>query len=601
MSDITTPSLLEGEIAKDNSFVGYITNTGEEFNASMSSDGKIGPAGAKGDKGDKGDKGEQGEQGIQGEPGVPGADGKDGVDGKDGEDGYTPVKGTDYFTPAEIAQIESEIELTLGTDIGSSVELSINSSNYVVTLNLKNNSGTVISTDTIDLPLESVVVGGSYDSTNKKVILTLENGNTIEFSVADLVSGLQSEITSTNKLSSDLVDDTNNANKFVTAAEKTTWNGKSDFSGSYTDLTNKPSIPTKVSDLTNDSGFLSSLTILSYGSSTWNDFITAYNNNSVVYCRASSNSNPASGSQTRLAFMAYVNNATTPTSVEFQYYRSVSSHSDSQQGDQVFVYTLTSAGTWSVTTRNAFSKVVAGTNMTSSYSSGVLTLNATGGGASYTAGDNIDITNNVISTIGDTINVLTPAFGDEINLWELDAGAYRINNATGNVYLNYGSGSENYIEPENSDTWLFISTVGSNKKYYYLFDGDYIYSGQTRNATTNISCIITELDNIQQKSNLTTTISSTSTDDEYPSAKAVYDFANTTYIDVTSQYTFTRQSAYTVNAFHIYRMGSTPLHTIVLDLIGNMVSGENFIGTTSCKPVDAFFGSGRAVYHPRCK
>jgi hypothetical protein len=40
----------------------------------------------------------------------------------------------------------------------------------------------------IDLPLESVVVSGSYDSVNKKVVLTLENGNTVEFSVADLVA-----------------------------------------------------------------------------------------------------------------------------------------------------------------------------------------------------------------------------------------------------------------------------------------------------------------------------------------------------------------------------------------------------------------------------
>lgn len=117
---------------------------------------------------------------------------------------------------------------------------------------------------------------------------------------------------------------------------------------------------------------------MSYGeSNAWAKFIAAYNANCIVYCRASSNANPASGSQTRKAFMAYVNNETTPTQVEFQYYRSVSSHSDSQQGDQVFVYTLKNDNTWSVTTRNTFSKVVAGTNMTSSYSSGTLTLNAT--------------------------------------------------------------------------------------------------------------------------------------------------------------------------------------------------------------------------------
>ena len=116
------------------------------------------------------------------------------------------------------------------------------------------------------------------------------------------------------------------------------------------------------------------MTILSYGISTWNDFITAYNANKVVYCRASSKANPASGSQTRLAFMAYVDNATTPTNVEFQYYRSASSHSDSQQGDQVYVYKLTNAGAWTVTVRENYTKIVAGTGLKSSYSNGVLTI-----------------------------------------------------------------------------------------------------------------------------------------------------------------------------------------------------------------------------------
>lgn len=115
------------------------------------------------------------------------------------------------------------------------------------------------------------------------------------------------------------------------------------------------------------------MVILSYGNSTWNDFINAYNNNVIVYCRASSNNDPSTGSQTRMAFMAYVN-ANPPTEVEFQYYRSVSSHSDSQQGDQVFVYKLNSSSTWSVTKREAFSKVVAGTNLSSSYSNGTITL-----------------------------------------------------------------------------------------------------------------------------------------------------------------------------------------------------------------------------------
>ena len=135
-----------------------------------------------------------------------------------------------------------------------------------------------------------------------------------------------------------------------------------------------PTVPTKTSDLTNDSGFITGMTILSYGSSTWQDFLTAYNANKVVYCRASSNSNPATGSQTRLAFMAYVNNATTPTNVEFQYYRSVNTHTASQQGDQVYIYKLDKTAGWSVTVREASVKVVAGTGLGGTYSNDTMTL-----------------------------------------------------------------------------------------------------------------------------------------------------------------------------------------------------------------------------------
>ena len=44
----------------------------------------------------------------------------------------------------------------------------------------------------------------------------------------------------------------------VTAEDKTTWNNKSDFSGSYNDLTDKPTIPTSASQLTNDAGYITS-------------------------------------------------------------------------------------------------------------------------------------------------------------------------------------------------------------------------------------------------------------------------------------------------------------------------------------------------------
>ena len=151
------------------------------------------------------------------------------------------------------------------------------------------------------------------------------------------------------------------------------------------------SIPTKTSDLNNDSGFITGMYIASYGSSTFADISAAYLANKIVYCKASSNADPSSGVQSRMAFLAYVNKNSSNDQInefEFQYYRSVATHTAAQQGDQVFIYKLNSSGTWSVTTREAYTKVVAGTNMTSSYSSGTITLNATSQVPTVTAADN---------------------------------------------------------------------------------------------------------------------------------------------------------------------------------------------------------------------
>ena len=126
------------------------------------------------------------------------------------------------------------------------------------------------------------------------------------------------------------------------------------------------------------------MVILSYGHSTWQDFINAYNNNVIVYCRASSNANPGTGSLTRMGFMAYVNNAEHPTEVEFQYYRSTNptARTVNSFNDQVYVYKLESknGGTWSVTAREAGLKslaLAAGNAGSVAYdkNTGIVTLN----------------------------------------------------------------------------------------------------------------------------------------------------------------------------------------------------------------------------------
>lgn len=71
--------------------------------------GVQGEQGIPGEKGDKGDKGDTGETGPQGPVGQNGKDGSPGADGKPGNDGYSPVRGKDYWTDADKAEMIAEL------------------------------------------------------------------------------------------------------------------------------------------------------------------------------------------------------------------------------------------------------------------------------------------------------------------------------------------------------------------------------------------------------------------------------------------------------------------------------------------------------------
>lgn len=116
---------------------------------------------------------------------------------------------------------------TIDTTIyGTKINVSMNSVNddYVITVSLINEDDSVLNSQSIDLPIETLVKSGRYDSETKTIILVLEDDTEIEIPIGDLVSDLQTKITDSNKLNSDLVDDTNSINKFVSNAEKTNWN-----------------------------------------------------------------------------------------------------------------------------------------------------------------------------------------------------------------------------------------------------------------------------------------------------------------------------------------------------------------------------------------
>lgn len=110
------------------------------------------------------------------------------------------------------------------------------------------------------------------------------------------------------------------------------------------------------------------LVVLEYGVSTWDDFLAAYEANRLVYCRAPSTYGP------RMAFLAYRATSGNTIMAEFQYYRSVQSHTDSQQGDEIYIYTLKPDNTWTTKTRQAYTRIVAGDGLKSTYANGVLTI-----------------------------------------------------------------------------------------------------------------------------------------------------------------------------------------------------------------------------------
>lgn len=76
------------------------------------------------------------------------------------------------------------------------VTMELDHETYILTLNLKDSNGTVVSQSTVDFPIEQLVVSGSEEE--GIVTLTLVNGNTITFEIGDLVDGLVSESTLSN-------------------------------------------------------------------------------------------------------------------------------------------------------------------------------------------------------------------------------------------------------------------------------------------------------------------------------------------------------------------------------------------------------------------
>ena len=161
-----------------------------------------------------------------------------------------------------------------------------------------------------------------------------------------------------------------------------------------------------------------------------------------------------------------------------------------------------------------------------------------------TAGSNITINNGTISATDTTysnattttaglmsatdkvkLNNLFKELGSSVRVWELDAGAYIIPQNSTLYYSGASDTSKSLTITANSI--IFITSYGSTYKYFYCFcsttnGARYLTTGSTTSTdgtykSYNLS------DNYENSTNKVTSLSSGSTDTQYPSAKCVYD------------------------------------------------------------------------------
>lgn len=104
--------------------------------------------------------------------------------------------GNNVLTSQDVEIITQNNTVVSGAN---TIELSMSNTGYVLTAKLKDAYGTTISTDTIDLPLESSIVNIEPDD-DGLLVLTLRDGTTSTVRLTDLFSGYVSEQTYNTKI-----------------------------------------------------------------------------------------------------------------------------------------------------------------------------------------------------------------------------------------------------------------------------------------------------------------------------------------------------------------------------------------------------------------
>lgn len=138
-----------------------------------------------------------------------------------------------------------------------------------------------------------------------------------------------------------------------------------------------------------------------------------------------------------------------------------------------------------------------------------------------TPGSNISIVENVIATIGDTIPQLNDDF---VYIYQLEPGAYHLKR-DGSIRVRYMTGRDFTV---TGDAWLFVTTNQTAAPLTWLLIETAtrqinITTGYTEKSGGGGSYKRTYPDYIESTQNKVTTLSSSSTNDQYTGAKLVYD------------------------------------------------------------------------------
>ena len=202
-------------------------------------------------------------KGADGRNGIDGKNGKDGINGTNGQDGYTPIKGTDYWTNADKAEIVQDTIQDLQPTLSSNLQTAKDYTDNQIAGDFKNisydnNTATFVftrhdnTTFTVDLPIEQTVKNGYYDNNTEELVLVLVSNQEIRIPATGLIddySGqtsatIQVTISADNKITCNIISGSI-SKTLLTSELQTEINNKA----------NRNELPTKTSQLTNDSNF----------------------------------------------------------------------------------------------------------------------------------------------------------------------------------------------------------------------------------------------------------------------------------------------------------------------------------------------------------